>query len=148
MYLCQQLPLDLPQRERCKTHVAGGTRYMRCRAYSRRERDTSAPIVCLLHGPIWSVLIRPVVQPPQQHQHRLAADSSLRDFHHPAMTAWRRCQSAGWSCAHHVNDVGLAVRLDTLRSQARCRCLDDAGRRRKRRFHPSSALTLRPTYND
>lgn len=63
------------------------------------------------------------------------------------MTAWRRCQSAGCGCAHHVNDVGLAVRLDTLRSQARCRCLDDAGRRRKRRFHPSSALTLRPTYN-
>ena len=79
-HLHQQLPLDLPRAYGCETHVAGGVRYMRLRAYDRRERDASAPIVCLLHGPIWSVLIRPVVQPPQQHQHRLAADGSLRDF--------------------------------------------------------------------
>ena len=32
--------------------VAGGVRYMRLRAYDRRERDASAPIVCLWHGPI------------------------------------------------------------------------------------------------
>ena len=87
MNLCQQLPLDLLQRGRCETHVAGGVSHMRCRAYVRRERDTSAPILCLLHGPIWSVLLGPVSQPPQQHQHRLAADGSLRDLEHPATTA-------------------------------------------------------------
>ncbi|WP_297588814.1 hypothetical protein [uncultured Mobiluncus sp.] len=30
---------------------------------------------------------QPVSLPPQQHQHRLAADGSLRDLEHPAMTA-------------------------------------------------------------
>lgn len=123
---------------------------MRLRAYGRRERDASAQILCLWHGPIWSVLFDPCCYHPQQHQHRLAADGSLRDLEHPAITAWRRCQSAGCGCAHHVNDVGLAVRFDAVaRSQAHVAhgVRDDAGRRRKRRFHPSSALTLRPTYN-
>ena len=64
MNLCQQLPLDLLQRGRCETHVAGGVSHMRCRAYVRRERDTSAPIVCLLYGPIWSVLLQARVSIP------------------------------------------------------------------------------------
>ena len=63
MNLCQQLPLDLLQRGRCETHVAGGARYMRLRAYGRRERDASAPILCLWHGPIWSVLLSPCRYP-------------------------------------------------------------------------------------
>ena len=78
-------------------------------------------------------------------------------------TAWRRMARCGisspcndrlaavpecrvWLCAPRRRCRSCrAVRH--LASQARCRCLDDAGRRRKRRFHPSSALTLRPTYN-
>ena len=48
----------------CETHVAGGVSYMRWRAYGRRERDTSAPILCLWHGPIWSVLLGPVSLTP------------------------------------------------------------------------------------
>ena len=86
-HLHQQLPLDLLRAGARETHVAGGVRYMRLRAYGRRERDTSAPILCLWHGPIWSVLFDPCCYHPQQHQHRLAADGSLRDLKHPAITA-------------------------------------------------------------
>ena len=146
-HLHQQLPLDLPQLTAAKHTSLAVSVTCAC-------AQMAAASVIRLHrycaygtGRYGVCYSGPFLNYPQQHQHRLAADGSLRDVHHPAMTAWRRCHDAGCGCAHHVNDVGLAVRLDTLRSQARCRCLDDAGRRRKRRFHPSSALTLRPTYN-
>lgn len=77
-HLHQQLPLDLLRAGARETHVAGGAHYMRLRAYLRRERDASAPILCLWHGPIWSVLLSPCRYPR----------SSIN-------TAWRRIARCG-----------------------------------------------------
>lgn len=73
---------------------------MRLRAYGRRERDASAPIVCLLHGPIWSVLLSPCRWPR----------SSIN-------TAWRRMARCGiWNTLQQPPDGGARVQGVAVRT--------------------------------